>query len=252
MREYIKPLILALVLSVGVSYISAQVPAGTWDPPGPPSPQTNVYPPINAGSDPQTKLGGLGVLNLFVSNGLVVGNYDLSANGTAVTAPRFCIDTDCKTSWKSPKVPNTNVGAAKGYGAFVADDGVTYAVPIYEISEIVRVDTRTITPYYKPNNLPSSPYVDVYDDFRFGPSSICGAANYPKGSNGNYSCRQQTLTGTQTVCDPVSDSCSQVSTYSPLTSYRRNNTWSPPSSSGSLGDGWCPRNYYVEWVDCFK
>jgi len=243
LKEYFRPVFVALILLAGASYISAAAPAaGTWAPPGPPSAANNVPPPINTGNLDQAKLGGLGVINLFVSNGLVVGNYDKEANGVAVTAPRFCIAGDCKASWKSPKVPGTNIGTAKGYGTFVADDGVTYAVPLYEINEIVRVDTRTITSYYKPNNLPQSPYVDVYDDFRLGPSGVCAAAGYSKGSNGNYSCKQQVVTG----------SSFDDYTYSPLTSYRHNLNWQSPTADGSRGEGWCPGDYYLEWVDCFK
>ncbi|MEK7661998.1 MAG: hypothetical protein AAB355_00640 [Patescibacteria group bacterium] len=122
-KDYLKPLFFVLVLSVGVLFVSAFVPTGTWDPsgpagtgtwnpPGPPSPETNVAPPINAGHVDQVKLGGLGVLNLTASNidvsgSITAGNsitaQSINVSGTItagrITANEICMADVCVTDW---------------------------------------------------------------------------------------------------------------------------------------------------------
>jgi hypothetical protein len=68
-----KVIAIALVLSVGISYVSA------WTAPTATPPNSNVSAPINVGSTAQTKTG------------------DLTVN--KITAPTSCIGADCRTAW---------------------------------------------------------------------------------------------------------------------------------------------------------
>ncbi|MEK7582046.1 MAG: hypothetical protein AAB488_01805 [Patescibacteria group bacterium] len=75
--QSLKTLALALVLSVGVSYVYA------WGPPaGVPSAENNTPAPVNVGSTTQVKKGGLGVNDLL--------------------ADRLCLGIECITIWPLP------------------------------------------------------------------------------------------------------------------------------------------------------
>ena len=82
--QSLKLITLALVLSIGISYVSA------WTAPTLTPPNGNVAAPINVGSTAQIKTGGLTVSNLAVGG---------TINSGAITAPKFCIGTSCITSW---------------------------------------------------------------------------------------------------------------------------------------------------------
>ena len=94
MKQLIQPikiLILAIVLSIGVSYVYA------WTGPASAPPEGNTPVPINVGATTQVKIGGLGVTNL-IADSVTVG---ATANTSAITAPKFCIGTSCITVWPS-------------------------------------------------------------------------------------------------------------------------------------------------------
>lgn len=86
----LKTLILALVLGIGVSYISA------WTNPTVAPPNGNASAPVNVGATAQVKGGGLGV-TAFTADGITVS----SSSTTGVTSPKFCIGTSCITTWPS-------------------------------------------------------------------------------------------------------------------------------------------------------
>jgi|GEM_PF-4858895 len=91
MRKHLtsfKVIVLAAVLSLGLSYIYAQ-----WAPPvgGPNDPGSNVYAPINTGPVAQVKEGDLSVENLFVT-----GNFEATGS---VKGGLLCIGEDCRAEW---------------------------------------------------------------------------------------------------------------------------------------------------------
>lgn len=103
--DYIKILVLAAVLSLGVSLAYA------WTGPTSDPPNGNTPTPINVGASNQTKSGGLlNVFDLWVNGALgVTGGATFGGN---VSAPRFCIDGSCVTGW-----PSSGVGTITGVSA---------------------------------------------------------------------------------------------------------------------------------------
>ncbi len=97
-----KAIILALILSVGVSYIHA-----AWSNPTDVPPNGNVAVPLNISSTGQGKSGWLGASQFIVNN--PAGD---------VTSPKFCIGASCITSWGG--IPN---------GAQIFTTSGTFTVP---------------------------------------------------------------------------------------------------------------------------
>ena len=85
----IKVSVLAIVLSLGLSYVYA------WTAPTATPPSGNVSAPINTGTALQQKGGDLTVKN-FIADQINVG---LPINTNAITAPKFCIGASCITAW---------------------------------------------------------------------------------------------------------------------------------------------------------
>lgn len=83
----LRTLILALVLSIGVSYAYA-----AWAPPTSAPTGGNAEAPVNVGSATQVKAGGLGI------NGLLDVVGDIQASGD-ITPGRLCLSGDCKDVW---------------------------------------------------------------------------------------------------------------------------------------------------------
>ena len=100
--QSLKILILAIILSIGVSYVYA------WTGPTATAPDGNVSAPINVSATSQVKSGGLGVTNL-IADSVTVG---ATANTSAITAPKFCIGTSCITVW-----PSGSSGTLTGNGS---------------------------------------------------------------------------------------------------------------------------------------
>lgn len=88
-----KTIVLALVLSFGLSYVYA------WTAPTLNPPAGNVSAPINTSATLQQKSGDFTVANL-VANTMTVG---ATINANAITAPKFCLGVSCITAW--PGVP---------------------------------------------------------------------------------------------------------------------------------------------------
>jgi len=74
-----KTILLALILSIGISYAYA-----AWSPPGAaqnPPPSGNIDAPVNVGAGSQTKTGPLWANGIFSSaGGYVVGNLEVVGN----------------------------------------------------------------------------------------------------------------------------------------------------------------------------
>lgn len=108
---------LALVLSVGISYVSAWT-APTATPPG-----GNVAAPINVGNSEQTKTGNLGASWVYAYSyrdaGDLTDSYFMKPNGDSVLkkviADTICFGVDCKTAWPTsaaetdPTITNPSV-----------------------------------------------------------------------------------------------------------------------------------------------
>ena len=93
----LKAIILALLLSVGISYLYA-----AWAPPTGVPPIDNTPAPINVGSMGQTKTSSITATDLIGQNS--VASQLLQALGGTdpkVTSPKYCIGTDCITAWPS-------------------------------------------------------------------------------------------------------------------------------------------------------
>ncbi len=80
---------LAIVLSLGLSYVYAWT-APTTTPPG-----GNTSAPINTSATLQQKSGALTVAG-FVADFVTVG---VTPTAGAISAPKFCLGTSCITSW---------------------------------------------------------------------------------------------------------------------------------------------------------
>lgn len=85
-KEQIKGLLIGFVLVIGMSYVSA------WTGPSVAPTGGNKPEPINKGTDAQVKSGSLGV---------TVFNADAASINTltGITSPKYCIGTNCITSW---------------------------------------------------------------------------------------------------------------------------------------------------------
>ena len=94
-QQTLKSLIIALILVGGISYVFA------WSGPSTTPPNGNVDAPINVGSSGQTKSSYFAATQLLSS--------------IDITSPRYCIGTDCITSWAS-------VGGGTPSGAVMAFD----------------------------------------------------------------------------------------------------------------------------------
>ncbi len=108
--QFIKKFSFSFALFLGLLFAGAAV---AWSGPpsgGPPTcPLTNsaCNPPINTSSSPQTKIGNLSITGDLSIAGQFQANGGLGAtniqvgttgNPAAITSPKFCIGTDCKTS----------------------------------------------------------------------------------------------------------------------------------------------------------
>lgn len=91
----IKTVLLALVLSFGLSYVYA------WTAPTVTAPNGNVSAPINTSATLQQKSGDFTVAN-FVASTVSVG---ATINTNAITAPQFCIGVSCITAWPAAGIP---------------------------------------------------------------------------------------------------------------------------------------------------
>jgi hypothetical protein len=98
-----KIVILALILSVGISYLYAQVPG--WDPPDQPPPAGNTPAPINVGVDDQIKSGRFFAFEVTGSNAL-------------------CIGTDCRSTWPSGGISQWITNGADIYSGNSGDVGI--------------------------------------------------------------------------------------------------------------------------------
>ncbi len=78
-----KAIVLALLLSVGMSYIYA-----AWSNPTAVPPNGNVAVPLNTGTTGQTK-----------SSWLIANQFIVTNPAGDVTSPKFCIGASCVTSW---------------------------------------------------------------------------------------------------------------------------------------------------------
>ena len=90
--QALKIIILAVILSIGVTYVYA------WTGPTLTAPNGNVSAPINVGATSQAKAGGLGVTN-FLADSVTVGS---TVNSSSITSPQFCIGSSCITAWGGP------------------------------------------------------------------------------------------------------------------------------------------------------
>ncbi|MDO8572889.1 MAG: hypothetical protein Q7S11_03945 [bacterium] len=83
----LRTLLLAIILSIGISYTYA-----TWAPPTATPTGGNTDAPINVGGVTQVKAGALTVNGLLtaVSNVVVGGN---------IATPTLCLSGDCKSAW---------------------------------------------------------------------------------------------------------------------------------------------------------
>ena len=96
-KRVIKILILAVILSIGVSYVYAD-----WTGPTLTAPGGNVSAPINAGATSQVKSGGLWVASLGADGGATFGGgVKIGNSDTACTA-----GISGKFWYKSGIVPN--------------------------------------------------------------------------------------------------------------------------------------------------
>ncbi|OHA84349.1 MAG: hypothetical protein A2937_01255 [Candidatus Yonathbacteria bacterium RIFCSPLOWO2_01_FULL_47_33b] len=102
-----KVILLALVLSIGISYVSA------WTAPTVTPPNGNVAAPLNVSNTAQTKAGNITANYLIASsesNAPVFkdsndSSYFLNPNGdsilSSIYATKICFGADCKTAWPS-------------------------------------------------------------------------------------------------------------------------------------------------------
>ncbi|MEI6480504.1 MAG: hypothetical protein WCO12_03230 [bacterium] len=142
LSQTLKSLTIALILVGGISYVFA------WTGPSTTPPNGNVSAPINVGSSDQTKAGRLGTSGYSAGGGYPPGwsggihTWDIYGEGTIgvgqngaatvvmnstggylaaqslisnidVTSPKYCIGTDCITSW-------AGVGGGTPSGAVMA------------------------------------------------------------------------------------------------------------------------------------
>ena len=93
----LKAIILALLLTVGISYLYA-----AWAPPTGVPPIDNTPAPINVGSTGQSKTSSITATDLIGQNS-VTSQFLQALGGTdpKVTSPKYCIGTDCITAWPS-------------------------------------------------------------------------------------------------------------------------------------------------------
>ena len=91
----LKAIILALLLSVGISYLYA-----AWANPTDIPPNNNTPAPINVGSTGQTKTSSITATDLIGQNS-VASPFLQALGGTdpKVTSPKYCIGADCITAW---------------------------------------------------------------------------------------------------------------------------------------------------------
>ena len=87
--NYTRILLIAIALSIGVTYVYA------WTGPTATAPGGNTPAPINVGTAAQTKSGKLTVAG-FSANTVTVGT---TSNAASVTSPKFCLGTSCITEW---------------------------------------------------------------------------------------------------------------------------------------------------------
>lgn len=124
MKNIIQPLkliTLALILSVGISYVSA------WTAPTVTPPNGNVSAPINVSVNSQIKAGNLQADQLFAYSfkDASDNSYFVKPNGDSrvkkVIADTICFGADCKTAWPSG-------GATYSAGNGLSLSGTTFSI----------------------------------------------------------------------------------------------------------------------------
>ena len=113
--QNIKSIILALILVVGVSFVSA---IGTWSGPTAPAPGNNTDTPLNTGSSNQIKAGNLLIIATGLANGLIVENGNV---GIGTTAPVGKLDVQGGRSYFAPASEQYGVGVK-----YVSTGGTVY------------------------------------------------------------------------------------------------------------------------------
>jgi len=116
----LKAIILALLLSVGISYLYA-----AWAPPTGVPPIDNTPAPINVGSMGQTKTSSITATDLIGQNS--VASQLLQALGGTdpkVTSPKYCIGADCITAW-----PSSSGGLYQSVKTFTTAGAGTWTKP---------------------------------------------------------------------------------------------------------------------------
>lgn len=110
-----KTIILALVLSFGLSYVYA------WTAPTSNPPAGNVSAPINTSATLQQKSGDFTVSN-FIANTMTIGG---TINANAITAPQFCIGASCISAWSAVGGSGTVTSLSAGTGITLTPNPIT-------------------------------------------------------------------------------------------------------------------------------
>ncbi|MDO8522107.1 MAG: hypothetical protein Q7S08_02350 [bacterium] len=106
--RYIKLLLLAIALSLGVSIVYA------WTGPTAAPPDGNTDTPINTGITTQIKHGDFSANNTIFDSMSIYLSGGTIVNTSAITSPKFCIGASCVTSW--PPGPTGPAGATGATG----------------------------------------------------------------------------------------------------------------------------------------
>jgi hypothetical protein len=107
--QSLRTLLLAIVLSIGISYAYA-----AWSPPSNTPPGGNIDAPVNVGGVPQAKAGSLWS-NSFIGSagsGYFGGNLQVVGN---IQVPTLCLNGDCRSAWPSGS-GGTITGVTAGTG----------------------------------------------------------------------------------------------------------------------------------------
>ena len=116
--QNIKSIIFALVLVIGVSYVSAYT---TWLPPTAAPVGNNPDAPIYVGSSGQSKIGGLTLNTGGATNGLIVENGKV---GIGTTTPQHALDISSSGSETTLGLLNTS--GSPGAMRLITAGGVNY------------------------------------------------------------------------------------------------------------------------------
>ena len=240
----LKAIILALLLSVGISYLYA-----AWANPTDTPPNGNTPAPINVGSTGQTKTSSITATDLIGQNSVASPFLQaLGGSDPKVTSPKYCIGTDCITAWPSGGGAAQIVSTPISTASVGASEVTAWTLPITLLNSVNKVQIFS-TVHLSGS---SGPWTVSWTLYRGSTAIASGASGYPA-SQGTLAISHVDSPGTASASYRLGLSANASATLSP-TATSQNDTaqlveiGAGTGGGGGITGGTCSVGQYVNAI----